>query len=58
MGLELLPLHPEHIYKLKDLPFRHRDPFDRLLIAQALNERMPILSNDSAFDDYDVERWW
>jgi PIN domain nuclease of toxin-antitoxin system len=58
MGLEILPLHAEHIYKLSDLPFHHRDPFDRLLIAQALYEQMPILTNDDAFDAYGITRIW
>lgn len=40
------------------LGLRHRDPFDRLLIAQALVERVPIVSNDAAFDGYGVERIW
>jgi PIN domain nuclease of toxin-antitoxin system len=58
IGLELMPLHPEHVYKLGHLPFHHRDPFDRLLVAQALYERMPIIGNDTAFDAYGVERLW
>jgi PIN domain nuclease of toxin-antitoxin system len=58
MRLELLPLQLEHIYRLADLPLHHRDPFDRLLIAQALQERMPIISGDADFDAYGVERIW
>ncbi len=57
-GMELLALHPEHVYKLKELPFHHRDPFDRLLAAQALHEHLMILGGDKAFDDYGVERLW
>lgn len=57
-GVELLPLHLEHIYKLNELPFHHRDPFDRLLAAQALYERMTILGADKAFDAYGVDRLW
>jgi PIN domain nuclease of toxin-antitoxin system len=40
------------------LPFHHRDPFDRLLIVQAMVEAMPILSVDPAFDAYPVTRLW
>ena len=58
IGLEILPLQAEHIYKLAELPFHHRDPFDRLLIAQALHEQVPIVSNDEAFDRYGVTRLW
>ena len=38
--------------------FHHRDPFDRLLIAQSIYEGIPVLSIDKAFDDYSVERLW
>ena len=57
-GMELLPLHPEHVYKLAVLPYHHRDPFDRLLAAQALCERMVVVGNDKIFDAYKVERIW
>jgi PIN domain nuclease of toxin-antitoxin system len=40
------------------LPFHHRDPFDRLLIAQALVEGLPIIGADSAFDSYPIKRLW
>jgi PIN domain nuclease of toxin-antitoxin system len=40
------------------LPAIHKDPFDRMLIAQASAENVPIVSNDRAFDHYDVERLW
>ena len=40
------------------LPWHHRDPFDRLLIAQASVENLPIVSVDTAFDDYGVTRLW
>ena len=40
------------------LPPHHRDPFDRLIIAQAMVEGIPIISKDEAFDLYDVEREW
>ncbi len=40
------------------LPFHHRDPFDRLLIAQAKTEQIPIISRDKMLDEYQVERLW
>jgi PIN domain nuclease of toxin-antitoxin system len=54
-------LHPftvEHAVSLSKLPFHHRDPFDRMIIAQSQTENMPVLSNDSAFDAYGIERIW
>jgi PIN domain nuclease of toxin-antitoxin system len=53
-------LHSElkHIAILTTMPFHHRDPFDRLLIAQATIEQIPIVSNDTAFDPYPVTRLW
>ena len=53
-----LPITIEHLIKLGSLPFHHRDPFDRLLIAQSLYEQMPLISKDSEFDDYELERIW
>ncbi len=58
MGLEFLPVQAEHIYKLAALPLHHRDPFDRLLIAQALCERMTLAGSDPAFDQYPIQRLW
>jgi PIN domain nuclease of toxin-antitoxin system len=56
--LRLLPIELSHIYALSGLPHHHRDPFDRLLITQARVERLPLLSRDSIFDAYDLERIW
>ena len=57
---ELLPIKPAHTIQLAALPFptRHRDPFDRLLVAQAIVEGIPILSADVALDAYPVRRIW
>jgi PIN domain nuclease of toxin-antitoxin system len=41
-----------------DLPYHHRDPFDRLIIAQSLAEQIPVVSNDELFDQYGVKRIW
>jgi PIN domain nuclease of toxin-antitoxin system len=57
-NMELLPIKLEHLEVVTSLPFHHRDPFDRLLISQALVENIPILSIDVAFDDYPVQRLW
>ena len=40
------------------LPFHHRDPFDRLMIAQSLSQQIPIVSGDGIFDEYGVDRRW
>jgi PIN domain nuclease of toxin-antitoxin system len=55
---EILPVLPEHTALLTDLPFHHRDPFDRLLIAQAVVNELPLISIDTAFDAYPVQRLW
>lgn len=57
-GLELLPIELRHIFALNRLPSHHRDPFDRLLIAQAMVEGLPILSHDSNFAQYPVRVVW
>ena len=56
----LLPIEPSHTIFLASMPFPpgHKDPFDRLLIAQAIVENLPIVSVDVAFDHYPVRRIW
>ena len=56
--LTLLPIEVPHLVQLTKLPFHHRDPFDRLLIAQSISEELPLISVDSAFDPYPVQRLW
>lgn len=56
-GIELLPITMRHILEVAKLPFHHRDPFDRLLVAQSLTESIPILSADPAFEAYGVRLW-
>jgi PIN domain nuclease of toxin-antitoxin system len=53
-GLRILGLAPDHGLAVAQLPMHHRDPFDRLLIAQARHERLTILTADRRFFDYDV----
>jgi len=57
-GFLILPILPAHTARLIGMPFHHKDPFDRLLAAQALAEEIPLVSADTAFDDYGVTRWW
>ena len=57
-GIDLLNIKVDHLSTLTTLPFHHRDPFDRLIIAQALVEELPVISLDGAFDAYGVTRHW
>jgi len=54
VGFDILPILPKHLIALHSLPYHHRDPFDRLLIAQSLSEGLPILTTDDVFDQYGV----
>jgi len=56
--LNFLPILLTHIYQTQILPFHHRDPFDRLLIAQAITENIAIISSDEIFDAYNSNRIW
>lgn len=53
-----LEIKPEHCRTLSPLPFHHRDPFDRMLVAQALCEGMTLLSGDVLLDAYSIQRLW
>jgi PIN domain nuclease of toxin-antitoxin system len=57
-GFAILAIDPQHTAKLIGMPFHHRDPFDRLLVAQALVEGIPIISSDTALDTYGIKRLW
>ncbi len=57
-GVELLNITIDHVTEVARLPFHHRDPFDRLLIAQAVVEKMVVVGIDAAFDAYQVTRLW
>lgn len=54
-GLEILSLEIMHIFGLENLPYHHKDPFDRLLISQAKTENLSLLSADHIFSKYEVE---
>jgi PIN domain nuclease of toxin-antitoxin system len=55
-GFFILPIQAGHLHRYDALPFHHRDPFDRLLVAQALADGFTVVGNDTAFDAYGVPR--
>ena len=57
-NVQLLPIELRHIYALGKLPHHHRDPFDRILIAQAIAENMTLLTHDSKIAQYPVNIVW
>lgn len=57
-GIRFLPISFAHILELENLPLYHKDPFDRLIIAQAKSENMTIISADSKFSSYPVNLLW
>jgi len=57
-GIDVLNIKVDHLSTLTSLPFHHRDPFDRLIIAQAIVEKLPVISFDGVFDTYGVTRHW
>jgi PIN domain nuclease of toxin-antitoxin system len=57
-GFQLLPISAEHGIRAGLLPGLHKDPFDRMLIAQSQAEGIPIISNGAVFDTYGVKRLW
>ena len=57
-GIVRLPVEPQNCRMVQDLPFHHKDPFDRMLIAQALNGGFTVIGSDRIFDDYGVKRIW
>ncbi|MDB9494362.1 type II toxin-antitoxin system VapC family toxin [Spirulina major CS-329] len=58
LSIEILPITFADTETYLCLPLHHRDPFDRILIAQAMNRSLSIITADSAFDAYAVERLW
>lgn len=54
----ILPIEPRHTTVLTTLPLHHRDPFDRLLVAQAMIEEIPLVSGDFILDAYPIQRLW
>ena len=56
--IQILDITVDSLIKLTTLPFHHRDPFDQLIIAQALVEELPIIGVDTVFDAYGISREW
>lgn len=57
-GAVILPISPNHALATASLPWHHRDPFDRMLIAQAQYEDLTLVSRDSLFSSYDLKIMW
>jgi PIN domain nuclease of toxin-antitoxin system len=57
-AIALLAVMPEHFDLLHSLPYHHKDPFDRLMIAQAMHEGMVLITQDQAFSAYNVQVEW
>lgn len=57
-GIHSLPISAAHALRVESLPFHHRDPFDRLLIGQALEDQLTLVTCDQAFHHYEVPTLW
>lgn len=57
-NIQIIGIDVPHLIRVEKLPFHHRDPFDRLIIAQAIEENLSIIGNDKIFDKYNVQRIW
>ena len=57
-NIEILPITLDHVLNLETLPDHHKDPFDRLLVAQAMVEGLPLVSADAVLDAYGIVRLW
>lgn len=56
--IEALPVRLDHTLRVETLPLHHSDPFDRILIAQSMEEGWPIITSDSVFARYPIEVIW
>ncbi len=56
--IEVLPIQLDHVLVMESLPMHHRDPFDRIMIAQSLEEDLPLISSDLVFEKYAVRVIW
>ncbi len=56
--IETLPVSRDHVLRVEGLPMHHSDPFDRMLIAQSLEEKLPLATADKVFSRYPVEVIW
>jgi PIN domain nuclease of toxin-antitoxin system len=57
-GVSVLPVTFAHVRRLEGIPLHHRDPFDRILIAQSLEEKLPLVSADPQFEKYSIQLIW
>lgn len=57
-SVDILPIELNHLSSVIKLPFHHRDPFDRLIIAQSITEDLPVISSDKAFQMYPIDVIW
>ncbi|HAO13534.1 MAG TPA: PIN domain nuclease [Planktothrix sp. UBA8407] len=57
-NIDILKINLEHLNILCKLPLYHRDPFDRLIVCQALVEQFPVISKDTILDNYGIKREW
>jgi PIN domain nuclease of toxin-antitoxin system len=57
-GVSVLPLTFDHVRRLEEIPLHHRDPFDRILISQSLEEKLPLVSSDPHFEKYPIQLIW
>ena len=57
-AIEILHIEPKHLDYLSTLPFHHKDPFDRLIVAQGFSENVPLVTKDSMFEAYGVKTVW
>jgi PIN domain nuclease of toxin-antitoxin system len=57
-GVKILPVTLDHVLRVESLHLHHRDPFDRMLIAQSLEEDLPVVTTDPLFKKYPVELTW
>lgn len=57
-NIKLLAINVNHVEVVSSLPLHHRDPFDRIIIAQGIVEKLPVVSEDSFFDLYPIQKLW
>jgi len=58
MNISILDISTEHLINVAELPFHHKDPFDRLIISQGMIEKLPIISSDNHFTKYKIKIIW
>lgn len=57
-AINILPIHVDHLSTIISLEYHHRDPFDRLIIAQGMTEGIPVITSDALFNNYPVDVIW